>query len=135
MVVSAWESHQALILSALSASIKLLLMFILGSWVKYWRKEESHGVMFTIWMRKDVSEVEAEECSLLNFSYHAQGVHITSCEVRILNSPQLSNACAQMALTSHLVSSSLGNNSMKSGLLIFLMEFGEFYYQILIYIN
>ena len=111
--------------SMVNVSTKQILINILMSWRRSWRQRESHGVMYTMWMRKVVSKVEGGGCTQLNSSYLILISPTTNSAVQTCSSRPSLSVFVQMVLHSHLDLSFQGNNFMKSGLLIFQKVFGK----------
>jgi hypothetical protein len=79
-------------------------------------EKKFHGVTYTIWMKKDVSEERAEECRLSNTLSLVIGDLNTSSTVQIWSLSQLLSVSVQMAQASSLVLSFLERSSIQSGL-------------------
>ncbi|KIM88253.1 hypothetical protein PILCRDRAFT_252008 [Piloderma croceum F 1598] len=80
-----------------------------------WMRRTYHGATSTIWMRKGVSEAEAEECGLLNISFHAIDGPTISCAVPTWSWLQSLNVYARMGQAYYLDLYSLERNFILNG--------------------
>jgi len=123
----------ALTLNELNALTELQLTSIFKSLGRLWMRRTYHGATSTIWMRKGVSKVEAEEYRILSISFHTIDGRAISCAVLTWSWSQLLSASVQMGQACYLDLYSLERNFILNGSWMWMRELGKICLQLSLY--